>query len=180
MILTTFITLTLVSTFSAYGGTKPDTDKERVKRELNDAQIKTAQAYSNYYHAIQGTKDPARRSALKREILSPAQENMIKFMGDRRKEQISSLYGKTYNSNAEVVPTPVSEPKSKAGLKNQSNKKKAAAKPPSEPISPPVSRPVVSSPSRSSKQGGRQQWVLDGSNIPKVLEFPGKKTQQEK
>lgn len=129
------------------------------------AQAGMSKAYNDYYRAIraQPSSSPSDAAKLSKEILEPAQQKLRQAISESTQQTLKSIappkepYIKTthWGTKARMQkkgtksPTPISQP---------TPPKKAAT-----PVAPIPEPPATHEP----------ETVLDGSNVPREIEFPG-------
>lgn len=171
-----FCLLSAAALFVNEAWAKPDASDRLKESEKN-----RTEAYREYYRALRksGSSDPATQAKLKSEILEPALQENRKARQQQRDQYLDSVKKK----GAEELRAARAKSQAKATLERaqilkNSKESDVVVEAEAEKENPAPAKPVaakadaqVAPDSKKPKEG----WVLDGSNIPKVIEFPGKK-----
>lgn len=158
-----------------------DSAKERRETaELKDAQADMAKAYGDYYQALRTSPKTVDLAALQQQTLGPAEGKMVALLSKRHEESQKMIYNKVYFADGTIMDV-------KDFNKLPANRGLAAAD-----TSDPDTKRVKSVQNGSGVPGNGTQgaatfrgtgggsgeapqgWVLDGTNVPKELSFPGK------
>lgn len=156
------------------GVTWADADGEA---ELRSLQGKQASSFKEFYKALKspGDKTP---TELAQQHLAPAENQMNQFLGHRQAKMDHLMYGKVYQTNGSVLPIEQARLAEKNSPNADSDEDRSPARSGEAQSSMSFSSDSGSSSSYSTPnyfgRGGRKGPVLDGSNIPKEMSFPGK------
>lgn len=186
--------------FSAWAGPAQTSSKEssseeqkanQERSELESAQGQMADAYSDFYRALRsGDPGAARRKTLAIQILAPAQDRLIQLLDTRREETRKNAFNKIYLPDGSIVDRSQFSreelQKLKAAPSSDTEEDDASedrATGEAEGLNSNGIKPKTLGSSPGSSGGGRNissgesgtrpEWVLDGSNIPQEIVFPG-------
>lgn len=176
IVFSAFFTLSVV-----YAANNEDT-------ELEKAQANMAKGYTEYFRALRAS--PSGKAPDPASFIGNAQSKLVELMDQRNKESRSQVFGKAYFSNGEVLDLKTQkkeiealtlqlEAEEKAADSGQAKDENKSSSPnfvevSPNPISAPASQFGKGGGSFGSSGQGREQWVLDGSSVPKELVFEGK------
>lgn len=185
-----------------------ESDQEKAAREeseLQGAQAGMARAFAEYYKALK--KDPkANKDALQSQIFAPAQDRMANLLSKRREETDKMIFDKAYFADGTIMDaekferdprfakydqedpddrSPASADDDKAdkeedgaetdeGEDNSKTGKKASV----EKVDSSAHAGRGNYTSSKTEAYKRPEWVLDGTNIPKEIVFPGKESEE--
>lgn len=142
----------------------PTTRRALADPEVNSAVSERNRSYNRYYKALKETKDPVAKKALQKQIIDPSQQRLEQAI---KKKEKSAIESEPLPTDYPERPDPGDGPELAAEEDEKLDVTTAASV---------TAKKTTIEGTKPKKEAVHQEpVVIDGADVPKVVEFPGKK-----